>query len=40
MIEVNRRLYMDEETGERSPSFGDVRQAISEMLMVAARCSQ
>jgi hypothetical protein len=39
MIETNRRLYMDEETGERRPSFGEVKQAISEMLAVAARCS-
>jgi len=31
---------MDEETGERLPRFGDVRQTISEMLVVAARCSQ
>jgi hypothetical protein len=37
MIEVNRRLYMDEETGERLPSFGAIRQAISEMLAAAGR---
>jgi len=40
MIEVNRRLYMDEETGERLPRFGDVRDVISKILAVAARCSQ
>lgn len=40
MIEVNRRLYMDEETGERLPSFGEVRQAISKMLAVVGRSSQ
>jgi hypothetical protein len=37
MIEINRRLYMGEETGERRPSFGEVRQAISKMLAVAGR---
>jgi N-formylglutamate deformylase len=37
MIEINRRLYMDEATGERLPSFGEVKQAISEMLAVAGR---
>jgi N-formylglutamate deformylase len=35
MIEVNRRLYMDEQTGERLPSFGKVTQTISGMLMAA-----
>jgi len=34
------QTLMDEETGERLPRFGDVRQTISEMLVVAARCSQ
>jgi hypothetical protein len=38
MIEIDRRLYMDEATGERLPSFGEVKQATSEMLAVAARC--
>jgi hypothetical protein len=40
MIEVNRRLYMDEETGERLPSFGEVGRAVSEMLAVTGRYSQ
>ena len=40
MIEVNRRLYMDKETGKRLLHFGDVRRAISKILVVAARCSQ
>jgi N-formylglutamate amidohydrolase len=35
MIEVNRRLYMDEETGERLPDFGEMRGAVSQMLAVA-----
>ena len=37
MIEINRRLYMDEQTGERLPRFGEVRQAVSEMLAVVDR---
>ena len=40
MIEIDRRLYMDEATGERLPSFGEVRLAISEMLAVAGRYPQ
>lgn len=40
MIEVNRRLYMNEETGERLPSFGEVRKAVSDMLAVAGQYSR
>jgi N-formylglutamate amidohydrolase len=40
MIEINRRLYMDEQTGERLPNFGEIRQTVSEMLTVLARSSQ
>jgi hypothetical protein len=40
MIEINRQLYMDEETGERLPSFGTIRQAVSEMLAVVGHCPQ
>ena len=36
MIEINRRLYMDEQTGERLPSFDQVRNAVSGMLAVVA----
>jgi len=32
MIEINRRLYMDEQNGKRLPSFGELRKAISAML--------
>jgi hypothetical protein len=31
MIEINRRLYMDEQTGERLPSFDQVRNGVSGM---------
>ena len=34
MIEINRRLYMDEQTGERLPSFDQVGNAVSGMLAV------
>jgi N-formylglutamate deformylase len=40
MIEINRRFYMDEQTGERLPSFGEIRQAVSEMLAVAGRSAR
>jgi hypothetical protein len=40
MIEVNRRLYMEEKTGERLPRFSEIRQAVSEMLAVVGRWSQ
>jgi N-formylglutamate deformylase len=39
MIEVNRRLYMDEETGNQLPTFGSVRNVVSEMLIGAAHCT-
>jgi N-formylglutamate deformylase len=39
MIEINRRLYMDEQNGAPLPTFGRIRQAISEMLVVAGRYS-
>ncbi|MEZ2144783.1 N-formylglutamate amidohydrolase [Bradyrhizobium sp. DN5] len=40
MVEINRRLYMDEQTGERLPNFGEIRQAVSEMLAVVGQYSQ
>jgi N-formylglutamate deformylase len=40
MIEVNRRLYMDEETGNQLPTFASVRNVISEMLMGVAHCAE
>jgi N-formylglutamate deformylase len=32
MIEVNRRLYMDEMTGERSNSFNDTKNVIDDLI--------
>jgi hypothetical protein len=39
MIEINRRLYMDEETGERLPSFDEMRRTVCGM-SVAGRHPQ
>ena len=35
-VEINRRLYTDEQSVERLPSFDKISQAISEMLAAAA----
>ena len=32
MIEINRRLYMDEATGAKSPGFDDFRGLVNEAL--------
>lgn len=40
MIEVNRRLYMNEETGEQLPRFGEIRQAVSAMVAAVGRYPQ
>ena len=34
-VEINRRLYTDEQSVERLPSFDKIAQAISEMLAAA-----
>jgi N-formylglutamate amidohydrolase len=39
MIEVNRRLYMDEKTGHKLPKFEDVRNAVADMLIGVAHCA-
>lgn len=36
MIEVNRGLYMDEESGERLASFAQTKEAVAQMLSAAA----
>jgi hypothetical protein len=36
MIEVNRRRYMDESTGDRLPSFSAMQEVIRSMLVAAA----
>jgi hypothetical protein len=35
MIEMNRRLYMSEATGERLISFESVKQAVGKLLAAA-----
>jgi hypothetical protein len=35
MIEVNRRIYMDETTGERLGSFERIRQSVGKLLAAA-----
>ena len=32
MIEVNRRLYMDEETGARTPRFGEMKTLLTSVI--------
>ena len=32
MIEVNRKLYMDEETGDRGPDFADVKALLGQVI--------
>jgi len=37
MIEVNRRLYMNEATGERLPGFDGMRDMVAELISVIVR---
>src|ERR1700733_12480439 len=39
MIEVNRRLYMDELTGQKTQDFGAVRAAVGRIIVVAAKAA-
>jgi N-formylglutamate deformylase len=36
MIEVNRRLYMDEQSGEKKKEFEQVRDAVGRLIVSAA----
>jgi hypothetical protein len=36
MIEVNRRLYMNEQSGEKKREFDQVRDAIGKLIVSAA----
>lgn len=36
MIEVNRRLYMDENTGSKNQAFGNVCAAVGRLIVIAA----
>jgi len=39
MIEVNRRLYMDEQTGERRPDFATIQTRVQDVMRsVIAEC--
>lgn len=38
MIEVKRKLYMDEATGKRRERFAAIREAVDRMLTAAAKC--
>jgi N-formylglutamate deformylase len=39
MIEVNRRLYMDERSGAKSQGFGKVRAALASLIVIAAEAA-
>jgi hypothetical protein len=38
-IEVNRRLYMDERTGQKRQDFGMVRAAVGRIIVIAAEAA-
>jgi N-formylglutamate deformylase len=40
MIEINRRLYMDEASGRKSDNFNDLRQAMGRLVTTAAETHQ
>jgi hypothetical protein len=39
MIEVNRRLYMDEESGLKKHDFEKVRAAVGRIIVIAAKAA-
>jgi len=39
MIEVNRRLYMDEHTGSKTQNFEKVRAALGRIIVTAAKAA-
>jgi hypothetical protein len=39
MIEVNRRLYMDERTGLKSRAFKQVRDVVGQLITTAAEAA-
>jgi N-formylglutamate amidohydrolase len=39
MIEVNKRLYMDELSGQKTHDFGTVRAAIGRLVIAAAEAA-
>jgi N-formylglutamate deformylase len=39
MIEVNRRLYMDERTEQKRQDFGMVRAAVGRIIVIAAEAA-
>jgi hypothetical protein len=39
MIEVNRRLYMDEHSGLKKPDFGQVCATVGRLIVIAAEAA-
>ena len=39
MIEVNRRLYMDENTGLKRPDFGQIRAVVGRFIVAAVEAA-
>jgi N-formylglutamate deformylase len=39
MIEMNRRLYMDEDSGQKTRDFATVRAAVGRIIVIAAKAA-
>jgi hypothetical protein len=39
MIEINRRLYMDEESGQKMHDFERVRAAVGRVIVIAVKAA-